>query len=106
MRYFIIIFIALLVLFILILKQKKRSKFSIVHTGNSMNVNKGKPLNQHVRKELIRLAVDQDHYLFLVALTEGRVTDQEYDRWAHSRKHEGQEVFRQLLRRPYKTRKL
>lgn len=27
--------------------------------------------------------------LFLVALEEGKITEKEYDAWAHSRKHEG-----------------
>lgn len=35
------------------------------------------------------MAVDNDHYQFLLALEEGRITEKQYDKWVHSRKHEG-----------------
>ncbi|WP_078552730.1 hypothetical protein [Bacillus alkalicellulosilyticus] len=56
--------------------------------------------------ELKKLAFDQEHYLFLVALEEGRVTEKEYDDWVHSRSSEGMTVVKQLLKRPYTTRRL
>lgn len=55
---------------------------------------------------LNKMAIDQEHYLFLKGLIDGQISEEQYDKWAHSRKHEGPEVFRQLLKRPYKTRKL
>lgn len=61
-------------------------------------------LSKQKNMELMKMAVDNDHYLFLVALEVGRITEKEYDAWAHSRKHEGPEVFRALLKRPYRTR--
>lgn len=52
------------------------------------------------------MAVDNEHYHYLAALQEGRITEKQYDDWAHSRKSEGHEVFKRLLKRPYRNRKL
>lgn len=82
----------------------KKRKFQVVtSTHETKTMSK---LSKKRHQELMQMAVDNDHYLFLVALEEGRITEKQYDAWAHSRKHEGPEVFRALLKRPYRTRDL
>ena len=95
-------------LLIIMIKRNKKAKLTIVRSSISKN-KKRNLSNTLVKKHmnhLNKMAVDQDHYLFLKGLVEGQISEEQYDKWAHSRKHEGPEVYRQLLKRPYKTRKL
>jgi hypothetical protein len=99
---------SLLVIVLLIFSRKrKRTKLHVIKRETLRNNSQISKINKRKKQlELSKLAVDQDHYLFLEALVEGRITEAEYDKRAHSRKHEGPEVFRFLLRRPYAVLKL
>lgn len=103
-----IIIVLISYLFIQLHKLNRKSKFFLIKSRNGSNnsIDSNKYRKSKQRIELKKMAVDQDHYFFLEGLIEGRISEQEYDKWAHSRKHEGPDVFRKLLKRPYQIRKL
>ncbi|WP_026675355.1 hypothetical protein [Alkalihalobacterium bogoriense] len=103
----IVVFSLLVIVLLISLKKRNRAKLHVIRKEPARNRTQVSKINKRKEQlDISKLAVDQEHYLFLEALVEGRITEAEYDKWAHSRKHEGQEVFRMLLRRPYEVRKL
>ncbi|MCD8511923.1 MAG: hypothetical protein LRY73_20110 [Bacillus sp. (in: Bacteria)] len=103
---FILLFLFFTIVFYLVFSwmNKNRRKLTIVKGKNGAT--SPSPLKKKIDKELRSMAVDQEHYMYLVALSDGRISEKQYDTWAHSRKKEGQEVFRKVLRRPYSIEKL
>ncbi|WP_216827444.1 hypothetical protein [Alkalihalobacterium elongatum] len=101
----ILIFIAIFSYIPVHLARKKRKRFRLINSSKQSFQQPSK-LKKKINKELQDMAVDQEHYLFLIGLVEGRISEQKFDKWVNSRKHEDPEVFKKLLKRPYKTRNL
>lgn len=103
---FILLFLFFTVVFYVVFSwlSKNKRKLTIIKGKNGATATS--PLKRKIDKELQSMAVDQEHYMYLVALSDGRISEKQYDEWAHSRKQEGQEVFRKVLKRPYSIEKL
>ncbi|MBP3951948.1 hypothetical protein [Bacillus suaedae] len=95
----IIFLLAMIILFGTIYKKRKPRLVLIKNHKTKSKINK---LEQSQQQELTKMAVDQEHLLFLKALIEERISEKDYDEWANSRRHEGPDVFRKLLKRPYR----